>query len=118
MSVWLRNGSSWSRPWKIGTSAACRGERTQAETWKPSDFRTSAGAFAIMPKPRKPTRLCSGRAIGTRRHSRLRLRRLIARHVAMQTQHVHDDVFRHHRIAARRLDLAERDLRQLRMLDE
>ena len=36
----------------------------------------------------------------------------------MQAQDVHDDVLRHHRIAARRLDLAERDLRQLRMLDE
>ena len=46
------------------------------------------------------------------------LGRLVARHVAMEAQDVHDDVFRHHRIAARRLDLAERDLRQLRMLDE
>ena len=71
ISVCLRNGSSWSRPWKMGTSAAGRGERTQAETGKPSDFNTSAGAFAIMPKPRKPMRLCSGRVIGTLRHSRL-----------------------------------------------
>ena len=37
----------------MGTSAACRGERTHAETLKPSDCNTSAGALAIIPKPRK-----------------------------------------------------------------
>ena len=36
----------------------------------------------------------------------------------MQAQDVHDDILRHHRIAARRLHLAERDLRQLRMIDD
>ena len=36
----------------------------------------------------------------------------------MEAQDVHDDVFRHHRIAARWFHLAERDLRQFRMLDE
>ena len=36
----------------------------------------------------------------------------------MQAQDVHDDIFRHHRIAARRLHFAERDLRQFRMLDD
>src|SRR5438045_6421312 len=46
------------------------------------------------------------------------LRRTIAGHVAMQTQNVHDHVFGHHRIAARRLYLAKRDLRQLAMLDD
>ena len=46
------------------------------------------------------------------------LSRLIAGHVAMKAQNMHDDVFRHHRIAARRLDLAERDLRQLWMIDK
>ena len=51
--------------------ALCRGERTHAETGKPSDFNTSAGACAIMPKPKKPMRLCSGRTIVTLRHSRL-----------------------------------------------
>ena len=38
---------------------------------EPSDFNTDAGAFAIIPKPRKPMRLCSGLTIGARRHSRL-----------------------------------------------
>jgi hypothetical protein len=36
----------------------------------------------------------------------------------MEAQHMHDDVFRHHRVAAWRLDLAERNLRQPRMVDE
>ena len=36
----------------------------------------------------------------------------------MEAQNVHDDVFRHHRIAARRFHLAERDLRQFWMLDD
>ncbi len=36
----------------------------------------------------------------------------------MQAQHVHDDIFRHHRIAAGRLHLAERDLRQFWMVDD
>ena len=45
------------------------------------------------------------------------LSRLIARHVAMQPQHVHNDVFGHHRIAARRFDLAEWDLGHPRMVD-
>src|SRR6266851_5741252 len=40
----------------MGTSAACRGERTHAQTLKPNDCKTSAGALAIIPKPRKPTR--------------------------------------------------------------
>ena len=46
------------------------------------------------------------------------LRRLIAGHVTMKTQDVHDDVFRHHRIAAWRLDFAQRGLRQLWMPDK
>jgi len=49
ISVWLRNGSSWSRPWKIGISACSRGVRTHADTGKPSDFSANAGTFAIMP---------------------------------------------------------------------
>jgi hypothetical protein len=49
MSVWFRNRSSWSQPWNIGTSSFARGDRTQAETGKPSDCNTSAGALAIMP---------------------------------------------------------------------
>jgi len=36
----------------------------------------------------------------------------------MEAQDMHDDILRHHRIAARRLDLAERYLGQLRMIDE
>ena len=36
----------------------------------------------------------------------------------MKTQHVHDNVFRHHRIAARRLDLAERGFGKLGMPDK
>jgi hypothetical protein len=46
------------------------------------------------------------------------LRLLISRHLAMQAQHMHDDVFGHHRIAARRLDLAERRLWQSGVVDE
>jgi hypothetical protein len=46
------------------------------------------------------------------------LRDRIARHVAVQPQHVHDRVFGHHRVATRRLDLAERHLRQIRVVDE
>ncbi len=71
MSVWLMNCSNWSGPWKIGISSPSRGERTQAETGNPSDFSTSAGAFAISPSPRNPMRRCSGRTIGRRSHSRL-----------------------------------------------
>jgi hypothetical protein len=48
----------------------CRPRRTHPRGHREaSDCRTSAGAVAIMPKPRKPTRRCSGRTIGTRRHS-------------------------------------------------
>ena len=46
------------------------------------------------------------------------LSRLIARHVAMQPQHMHDHVFGHHRIAARRFDLAEWCLGQPRVIDK
>ena len=46
------------------------------------------------------------------------LSRLVARHVAMKAQHMHDDIFGHHRIAAWRLHLAERDLWQFRMIDK
>ena len=46
------------------------------------------------------------------------LSRLIARHVPMKAQYVHDDVFGHHRIAARRLHFAERHLRQFGMVDK
>ena len=49
MSVWLRNGSSWSGPAKIFTSSPRRGERTQADIGNPSAFSTNAGAFAIRP---------------------------------------------------------------------
>ena len=35
----------------------------------------------------------------------------------METQDVHDDIFRHHRIAARRFHFAKRDLRQFWMFD-
>ena len=51
--------------------AARLGERTHPETLKPSDFNTNAGALAIIPKPKKPMRLCSGLMIGALRHSRL-----------------------------------------------
>ena len=47
-----------------------------------------------------------------------RLRRLVVRHLAMQAQDVHHHILGHHGIAARRLDLAERHLRQLRMTDD
>src|ERR1700735_4266301 len=46
------------------------------------------------------------------------LSRLIPGHVTMKTKDMHDDVFRHHRIAAWRLDLAQRRLRQLWMINE
>ena len=36
----------------------------------------------------------------------------------MQTKNMHDDVFRHHGIAAGRLDLAERCIWQLWMVDK
>jgi hypothetical protein len=36
----------------------------------------------------------------------------------MEAQDVHDDVLRHHRIAARRFHLAERDLRPFRMINK
>ena len=110
MSVWARKASNWSSPWKTGISASGFGVRVQAETGKPSYFRISAGAFAIMPKPRKPMRRSSGRTIGTRSPFVACLALLVERHLAVQAQHVHDDVFGHHRVAARRLDLAERHL--------
>ena len=88
--------------------------RTQADTGKPSDFSTSAGAFAISPRPRNPMRRCSGRTIGRAQPFAVGLRLLIERHLAVKPQHVHDGVFGHHRVAARRLDLAERHLRQSR----
>ncbi len=44
--------------------------------------------------------------------------RRVAGHIAMKTKHVHDDVLRHHRIAAWRLDLAERGVGELGMLDK
>src|SRR5262249_18749662 len=66
------------------------GERTHPETLKPSDFNTNAGALAIIPKPKKPMRLCSGLMIGALRHS-IGLSRMISRHVAMETENVHDD---------------------------
>ena len=46
------------------------------------------------------------------------LSRLIPGHVTMQTKNMHDDVFRHHGIAAGRLDLAERCIWQLWMVDK
>ena len=55
-------------------------------------------------------RRSSGRTIRVRQPLAVGLRRLVVRHVAVKAQHVHDDVFRHHRIAARRLQLAERHL--------
>ena len=42
-----------------------RYQQAQAFTSNSSDFSTSAGALAIMPNPRNPTRRCSGRTIGT-----------------------------------------------------
>ncbi len=36
----------------------------------------------------------------------------------MKAKNVHDDVFRHHRITARRFNLAKRDLRELRVPDK
>jgi len=43
---------------------------------------------------------------------------LDTRHVTMQTKNMHDDVFGHHGIAAGRLDLAERRIWQLWMVDK
>ena len=54
----------------MGSSAARLGERAQAETLKPSDLSISAGGLAMMPKPKKPMRLCSGLIIAALRHSR------------------------------------------------
>ena len=46
------------------------------------------------------------------------LSRLTPGYVTMQTKNMHDDVFRHHGIAAGRLDLAERCIWQLWMVDK
>ena len=46
------------------------------------------------------------------------LRRRVAGHVAMETKHVHDDVFRHHWVSAWGLDFAERGFGEFGMRDE
>ena len=46
------------------------------------------------------------------------LRLLVFRHLAVKPQHMHDDVFGHHRVAAIRLDLAERYFREARVIDK
>ena len=46
------------------------------------------------------------------------LSRLISRHLAMETQNVHDDIFSHHWITAWRFHFTKWDLRQIWMFDK
>src|SRR3974377_1927531 len=46
------------------------------------------------------------------------LSRMISRHVAMETQNVHDDIFSHHWITAWRFHFTKWDLRQFWMFDK
>ena len=61
MSVWLDEPLELvRRRERSGSPRPAAAMRTQADTGKPSDFSTSAGAFAISPRPRNPMRRCFG----------------------------------------------------------
>ena len=104
----MKNRDLFGLPWRADPGGDLEAERLQHQRGRlgHQSEAEKADAPLLRPEDRCPAPFP------------VRLRRLIGRHLAMETQHMHDDILGHHRIAARRLHLAQRDLRQFGMLDD
>src|SRR5690349_24401076 len=96
------------RPWRTNPRRHREAERLQNQRWRPGHHSEAKETYPPLLGPHD----------GCPAPFSLGLRHLIGGHVAMESQDMHDHVFRHHGIATWRLQFAEWDLRQFWMSDE